>query len=187
MGLDMYLYKKTYVKNWEHTAKEQRHSFSVKIGGKVRKDIKPERISYITEEVAYWRKFNALHGWFVEQCGGGVDECQDIYVEEEKMKELLDVLKKVSELINKSNPVVKVEKDWNGKDYEYKTFDCEDEVRELFSPTQGFFFGSDNIDEYYKQEVENTIEVIENLLKECEDTDAVKGLYSGDFYYRASW
>ena len=28
------------------------------------------------EEVAYWRKFNALHNWFVQNCQDGVDECQ---------------------------------------------------------------------------------------------------------------
>jgi hypothetical protein len=187
MGLDMYLYKKTYVKNWEHTAKELKHSFSVKIGGKVRKDIKPERIAYITEEVAYWRKFNALHGWFVEQCASGIDECQEIYIGREKMEELLKVLKQVSELLNNSKLVVKVLKNWNEQDYEVKTFDCEDEVKDIFSPTQGFFFGSDCIDEYFKSDVEDTIETIDGLLKETENEDAVKGLYSGDFYYRASW
>ena len=68
----MYLYKKTYVQNWEHTSPEKKHTISIKKGGKVRKDIKPERICYITEQIAYWRKFNALHGWFIENCGGGL-------------------------------------------------------------------------------------------------------------------
>ena len=78
MGLDMYLYKKSYVQNWEHTPTENKHTISIKKGGKVRKDIKPERICYITEQIAYWRKFNALHGWFVNECASGVDECQDM-------------------------------------------------------------------------------------------------------------
>ena len=58
----MYLYKKTYVQNWEHTSPEKRHTFEIKMGGEIRKDIKPERICYIVEQIAYWRKFNALHG-----------------------------------------------------------------------------------------------------------------------------
>lgn len=186
MGLDMYLQKKTYVKNWSHQKPEEQHKITVKIGGKLRKDIKPERISYITEEVAYWRKFNALHGWFVENCAGGVDECQEIYVGEEGLEKVLGVLKQVNELLNKSKPVVKVLQDWNGKDYEVTTYDCEDEVKDIFSPTQGFFFGSDEIDGYYKKEVENTIEVIENLLEE-DKMSKEHGLYSGEFYYRASW
>jgi len=36
MGLDMYLYKKSYVKNWNHTPDEQKHSITVRIGGKIR-------------------------------------------------------------------------------------------------------------------------------------------------------
>jgi hypothetical protein len=187
MGLDMYLYKKTYVKNWNHTPDEQKHSISVMIGDEVRKDIKPERISYITEEVAYWRKFNALHGWFVNECGNGEDKCQEIYVDREKMGELLSVLKQVSELLNNSKTVVKVLQDWNGKDFEVTTFECENEVKELFCPTEGFFFGSTEVDKYFKQDVEETIETIDGLLKELEDEDAVKGFYAGDFYYQASW
>ncbi len=186
MGLDMYLQKKTYVKNWSHQKPEEEHEITVKINGELRKDIKPERISYITEEVAYWRKFNALHGWFVENCAGGKDECQEIYVGEEGLEKVLVVLKQVSELLQKSKPVVKVLQDWNGKDFEVTTYDCEDEVKDLFSPTSGFFFGSDEIDGYYKKEVEDTIEVIENLLKENE-VSKEHGLYSGEFYYRASW
>ena len=61
MGLDMYLYKKSYVKNWQHMKPESLHKITIKKGGKVRKDIKTDRITYIIEEVAYWRKANAIH------------------------------------------------------------------------------------------------------------------------------
>jgi hypothetical protein len=160
MGLDMYLYKKTYVQNWEHNPPEQHHQIEIKRGGVIREDIKPNRICYITEQVAYWRKFNALHGWFIENCGGGVDECQDISVDEEKLTELLGTLKEVSSNFSKAD--------------------------ELLPPTQGFFFGSDEVDEYYKEEVNSTIGIIEELLKEHELSKQY-GLYSGDFEYRASW
>jgi hypothetical protein len=160
MGLDMYLYKKTYVQNWEHNPPEQHHQIEIKRGGVLRTDIKPNRICYITEQVAYWRKFNALHGWFINNCGGGVDECQDISVDEEKLKELLETLKEVSSNFTKAD--------------------------ELLPPTQGFFFGSDEVDEYYKEEVNSTIKIIEDLLEENEQSKEY-GLYSGDFEYRASW
>jgi len=160
MGLDMYLYKKTYVQNWEHNPPEQHHQIEIKRGGVIRKDIKPNRICYITEQVAYWRKFNALHGWFVNECGAGVDECQDINVDEDKMKELLETLKEVSSNFDKAE--------------------------ELLPPTQGFFFGGDEVDEYYKEEVISTIKIIEDLLEEQEQSKEY-GLYSGDFEYRASW
>ena len=156
----MYLYKKTYVQNWEHNPPEQHHQIEIKRGGVLREDIKPNRICYITEQVAYWRKFNALHGWFINNCGGGVDECQDISVDEEKLKELLETLKEVSSNFTKAE--------------------------ELLPPTQGFFFGSDEVDEYYKEEVNSTIKIIEDLLEENEQSKEY-GLYSGEFEYRASW
>lgn len=156
----MYLYKKTYVQNWEHNPIEQHHQIEIKRGGVLREDIKPNRICYITEQVAYWRKFNALHGWFIENCAAGVDECQDISVDEEKLKELLDTLKEVSSNFSKAE--------------------------ELLPPTQGFFFGSDEVDEYYKEEVNSTIKIIEDLLEENEQSKQY-GLYSGDFEYKSSW
>jgi hypothetical protein len=59
-------------------------------------------------------------------------------------------------------------------------------AKELLPPTQGFFFGSDEVDEYYKEDVNSTIKIIEELLKEHEQSKEY-GLYSGDFEYRASW
>jgi len=156
----MYLYKRTYVQNWEHNPPEQQHQIEVKKNGVVRTDIKPNRICYITEQVAYWRKFNALHGWFVNECAGGVDECQNINVEEDKMKELLETLKKVSDNFTMA--------------------------KELLPPVHGFFFGGDEVDEYYKEDVNSTIKIIEDLLEEHEQSKE-HGLYSGDFEYRASW
>ncbi len=186
MGLDMYLSKKTYVKNWEHNGPENQHQITVSKGGKPRTDIKPERISYITEEVAYWRKFNALHGWFVNECADGVDECQNIYVSVDKLKELLNTLKEVELAISKSKKVVKVLKDWNDSEYEVEVYDCEDAVKELLPPTQGFFFGGYEIDEWYKENVEETVKTIENILKEDEESEE-HGLWSGEYFYRASW
>jgi hypothetical protein len=190
MGLDMYLYKKTYVKNWEHNGPEKQHSFEVKVGGVIRPDIKPERISYITEEVGYWRKFNALHGWFVQNCGDGEDKCQEMYVELEKMKELLETLQKVQELLNGSELVTKVVSGWDGKDYEVQRYDNTDEVEKIFSPTEGFFFGSNEIDIYFKEYVDSSVVLIKELLEEEKMTmekAVVTGMYSGDFYYQASW
>ena len=127
MGLDMYLYKKTYVQNWEHNPPEQHHQIEIKRGGVLRKDIKPNRICYITEQVAYWRKFNALHGWFVENCGGGVDECQQIHVGEDNMKELLETLKKVKSLTSKLVVLIIDEKNLS-----------EDDIKEVIEPCREY-------------------------------------------------
>ena len=182
----MYLYKKTYVKNWDFQRPEEQHQITVSKNGKPRTDIKPERISYITEEVAYWRKFNALHGWFVDNCADGEDNCQEMYVDDEKIKEILGILKEVKEKLDNSKKVKKVVTDFAGREEEIEVYENEDEIMELLSPQAGFFFGGTEIDEWYKEDVNNSIEVFENLLKEQEESSE-HGLSSGDFYYRASW
>ena len=34
----------------------------------------------LSYNIAYWRKANAIHGWFVAECADGVDESQQIPV-----------------------------------------------------------------------------------------------------------
>ena len=160
MGLDMYMSKKTYVKQWSHNKPEEQFQVDVKKGGEPFNKIEPERVSYVVEEVAYWRKFNALHNWFVNKCADGVDECQPIYVSEERMKELLETLHKVKEVYDSNPP------------------DKEEQLDDIFPTSSGFFFGGTEYDEYYIQEVNETIELIENLLEE-EGGD--------DYEYQASW
>jgi hypothetical protein len=157
MGLDQWLYKKTYVQNWEHQTPEQRHTINVKLGDNVREDIKPERIAYIVEQLGYWRKFNALHHWFVENCGNGVDECQKIDVSHHDLRVLLETLKEVSKAV---------------KDNDQKT------IKMLLPPVDGIFFGNIEIDEYYEKKVNETIVIIEEAINEGEHEE---------FYYQASW
>ena len=80
MGLDMYLYKKHYVKNWDWMADHEKHTISVKKGKKKLDHIKPDRICYVMEQVMEWRKFNALHKWFVDNVQEGVDDCKECFV-----------------------------------------------------------------------------------------------------------
>lgn len=189
MGLDMYLYKRTYVQNWNHTPAEQKHNITVKVGGKVRKDIQRKRIVYIIEQVAYWRKFNALHNWFVEKCGDGEDNCQEISVSSTKLKELITDLKNVKISLDASpKKTIKVLSGWgsNGDKYsDINVFEDTGIAEELLPTRSGFFFGGTEYDEYYYQGVVETIKTLEALLAESDNLP--KGLYSGDFYYRASW
>ena len=181
MGLDMYMSKKTYVKQWSHNAPEDQFTVTVKKGTKKFTGIKPERISYIVEEVAYWRKFNALHNWFVNNVQDGVDECQESYIPDEKLKELIETLKSVKEILEKA-PTKKtmIQVGWKNGEKEMEeidTFDIDEEVLENLLPTtSGFFFGGVEYDEYYKESVEGTLETLEKLIAE-----------GGDFYYQASW
>jgi hypothetical protein len=181
MGLDMYLKKKTYVKNWSHMEPEQLHKVTVKKGGKVVKEIQPDRISSIEEQVAYWRKDNHIHAWFVNNVQDGEDDCGEYYVDREKLKELVDTCGKVrATLKNSPTKKVQVKVGWQGGKELYEDIDVytDTELAEELLPTQaGFFFGGTEYDEWYLKGLEDTIKQITPLLEEKE----------GDFYYQSSW
>lgn len=187
MGLDMYFYKKSYVKNWEHTPAEQRHNVSVSLNDNVRTDIKPERVSTITEEVAYWRKFNALHNWFVRNCADGIDECQNIDITLEDINNLLDVMREVKASLDASpKKTASVESGWaNGKKAyaDVEVFADTSVAHKLFPTSSGFFFGGIEYDQWYYNSLVETIKTFENLINESK----VEGAYSPEYYYRASW
>ena len=150
MGLDMYLYKKNYMRTDEFYKPEYRNEVVVKTGGEIDAKIKPERIKYIVEEVGYWRKANQIHRWFVENVQNGVDNCGDYYVSKEDIETLLDTCKKVQA--------------------DHSLADT------LLPSASGFFFGGTDYDEWYYNDIENTIKILEEAL---EDGD--------EFYYSSSW
>lgn len=137
MGLDMYLSKKTYVKQWEHIPKEEQFEVTVQRNGEVYDKIKPERISYVTEEVMYWRKSNQIHDWFVKNCQNGVDDCGEYYVGADDLKKLYQMCKEVME------------------------FNPEKHPQDILPTTDGFFFGNTEYDEWYYNDIKSTIEFLE--------------------------
>ena len=180
MGLDMYLRKHIYVQNWEHMAPEERTQVSVIRNGKPLASVNPEKVSYIVQDVMTWRKANQIHNWFVTNIQEGNDDCKEYYVDEDSLQELLNKCKEALLVINNA-PVVftKVKTGWNSNGETYDdipTYDCKDEIDEILPPTRGFFFGSTEIDEWYKQDLERTIEMLEPELAS-----------GGDFYYSSSW
>jgi hypothetical protein len=140
MGLDMYLSKRHYVRNWNHMAAAERHEITVKKGDGEATGIKPERITYIIEQVAYWRKANQIHAWFVENVQDGKDECQETYCDREKLQELLDTVNKV--LADHSL------------------------AAELLPTESGFFFGSSEYDKGYWNDLTETKTVLTEVLAE---------------------
>lgn len=131
MGLDMYLHAVHYVQNWDHYPDEQKWEITVTRGGKPVDEIDTSKIKYIQEEVVYWRKANAIHRWFVDNCQGGVDDCREAYVSREQLEELLDTVKRVLD----GNHQI-------GED--------------LLAPQEGFFFGSTEKDEWYWDDLRRT-------------------------------
>lgn len=182
MGLDMYLNKKHYVQNWSFQAPEEQHEVIVKKGGKVVAHINPARVNYIEEQVMYWRKFNALHNWFVENVQGGEDNCQVSYVSTSQLEELLKTLKQVEASLEVSPKVaLQVECGWKGGEKMYEeiqVFQNTAVAERLFPTASGFFFGGTEYDEYYLQQVKETIVMLEAEL-------AVD--YGEEYLYHASW
>lgn len=194
MGLDMYLTRKHYVGN-KHRKPEQRLKlrFPKSEDGvflPIKKDaIKTENISYIEEEVMYWRKANHIHKWFVDNCQDGIDECQYTYVPRAKLEQLLDLCERViqgSKLVKgKTVESIGFEKDAttgqlrevpnlvDGQVIEDPTL-----AKELLPTQEGFFFGATDYDDWYYEDTKRTAEVLREALKD-ESAD--------HFIYHASW
>ena len=101
---------------------------------------------------AYWRKANQIHSWFVKNVQNGNDDCDSYYVSQDKLIELLALCKHSLE-----------NKDPN-----------------LLPPQEGFFFGSTDIDQWYWNDLTNTINQLERIL-------ALPEIDRLSFSYCSSW
>lgn len=175
MGLDMFLEARKYVNriDWKKVPQgglPDGASFNDYASSdfEVIKELFPPELikhndagSSVGINVAYWRKANAIHGWFVNNVQGGEDDCKSYGVEREQLVDLLDVVTKV------------LESDKNT-------------AKELLPVVGGFFFGNydeeDGYDEWYYESLKHTKDVLENIL-----TVIPEGTYEYDFYYQSSW
>ena len=130
MGLDMYLNAKRYL--W-HSEDE----LADKVG-ELFPELGDSRVKEVTAEIMYWRKSNAIHKWFVDNVQEGVDECQESWLDREKLEALLAVINEV--LTNRKKAM------------------------ELLPPQQGFFFGSKDVDEWYWDDLTRTKAGLEDIL-----------------------
>ena len=140
MGLDMYLTRKTYVKQWSHQAPEEQFEITITKGGKPYDGIDLSKVTNIEEEFGYWRKANQIHRWFVENVQGGVDDCGEYSVSKSELETLRNICKEVSNDHSKAD--------------------------ELLPAASGFFFGSTEYNEWYFDGVEGTIEMLDKIISE---------------------
>ena len=183
MGLDMYLSRKTYVKHWDYK-EEDNYVITVTRQGEPVTNISTSKISFLEEEVGYWRKANHIHKWFVDHVQEGKDDCRETYVSLPQLKELYDTCLKAIEI--KLQPVgvhpekVLVKTDTGLLQQEEQVLNYNKEILEDILPTsQGFFFGGTQYDEYYMDDVQDTIDILKPIV---ENTNP-----QADYYYRASW
>ena len=140
MGLDMYLTAERYMSKYfdeADSAKITSINEIFDIQGEEDGDYGAQSVIF---KVAYWRKANAIHQWFVDNVQDGVDECQKAFVSREQLQTLLDLCKEIVESPKKGSKVL---------------------------PTaNGFFFGSTEYDDYYIQDLQYTVERLEKILKD---------------------
>lgn len=146
MGLDMYLYaKKTVSSHYDTPENQEIYKNLVSLMGTEELAVGGKQLGFadVLVQISYWRKANAIHKYFVNECANGKDECQQIYVSREQLQELL----------NRCNVVLK-EKNV-------------DDVKHCLPAQSGFFFGSTDYDEWYFDYVERTKNIIENILNKA--------------------
>jgi len=150
MGLDMYLEKRNYVKQWKHNGDEN-VDVSVTRNGEPIQSIDPKKVTYVIEEVGYWRKANHIHKWFVDNVQEGEDDCGEYWVSKDSLSKLLDICKAVIEDNSKA--------------------------QELLPTSSGFFFGGTEYDEYYFSDVSKTIRIIESVLSTINQDNINSSIY----------
>ena len=157
MGLDMFLYRQQYVSGYKFSDESDTRAYDLilEVTGLERCDQAPH--ATVSVCVAYWRKANAIHKWFCD-LDGGRDECQKILVSVEQLGTLRALVHTVL-----LHPAL---------------------ASNILPPQSGFFFGSNEIDEWYMDDMKHTITQIDNALKDI-PIDASDWNYS--FIYQASW
>jgi hypothetical protein len=171
---------------------DELHQVTVKRNNKKHPWIDPKKVSSIIEEVGYWRKANCIHDWFVKNVQDGEDNCHTFDVEVSQLQELYDACILVRDNTKLVDGEVKNGYTVELADDKYvekpimkpgKTVADKSVAEDLLPTTAGFFFGSTDYDEYYLQDILDTIAMLEPLLK----LEVPKGFYSPDYTYRASW
>lgn len=163
MGLDMYLTKHIFI-GAEYAHRQVKGTIDITAKGKCI-PIDFDKVSYIIENVGYWRKANQIHRWFVENVQDGEDECSEHYVSGEKLLELKALCEKI---LAEQDPKKRVK------------------LAKKHLPTQeGFFFGSQQYDEYYFSDLEETVKIINALKLDSESDKDIE--CSASYYYQSSW
>lgn len=158
----------------------------------------------IFEEVAYWRKVNAVHAWLVNTVQEGVDECQmSRPIAREELVELRDraalVVASRPESLPPVNRIQQRMAERAGVTLAAlvqdprSPFEARQEagialahlqphqVAELLLPPQGgFFFGDTTMDGYYYDAMADTVTQLDTVLAETDFATQV-------VFYQASW
>lgn len=132
------------------------------------KKLKTDKLDYHnTTKVAYWRKANQIRQWIVTNCGYDSNSNVEYFlITKEQLKKLYTDCKNI------------IEKYENGS--EKITTELVDYCKEVMPTKSGFFFGDTAIDEWYFEDIKNTLRQVADILI---NTDFDKE----DIYYYEWW
>lgn len=157
MGLDMFLMGKKYVSGIDWSKERTDNAFAKSpVYENIIKAAELEEIAtddaglYVEVSVGYWRKANQIHGWFVDNVQGGQDDCREYPVERTDLDKLRTLCK--AAIANQDHGDL--------------------------PPVSGFFFGSNEVGDWYWEDLKQTIEIIDRVLSYPDDIR---------FYYQSSW
>jgi len=150
----MYLERRTLVKKYSFDKPEEQYNIAVTKGNQPT-HIDPNKVSMVIEEIMYWRKVNAIHNWFVQNVQDGEDDCGEYYISLTNIQSLLDIINTVLKDLTLAP--------------------------KLLPTTSGFFFGGEEYDEYYFDQLKETQKVLTKLLEQ-------KDVFTkSSLYYTSSW
>lgn len=152
MGLDMYLDATVHLSKFDQDKESLAKRESIRESFPEIKSTGNLDYVKVTFEAGYWRKANAIHKWFVENVQYGEDECNPYPAYREQLESLLNICKQIKE--------------------DHSLAD------ELLPTGDGFFFGSTEYDDWYFEDINSTIDIIEYAL-------SLPDKYR--FIYHSSW
>lgn len=155
MGLDMHLTAEKFISGYDFS-KDGNFVKILNVLNLQESDV--EKHLTINVAVGYWRKANAIHNWFVKNVQSGNDDCASYFVSRENLINLKNDCETALKILDSG--------DKNG-------------ASKVITPTSGFFFGSTEVDSWYRRDLENTIAIVNKCFSTKFD--------SFDFNYRSSW
>lgn len=201
MGLDMYLYaEQSYRVKWSSKDKDEKGDELLKFLNFENKYTFDGGMARVKIPVAYWRKANAIHRYFIQIRRKELEEQLLHYnwfsvfsqEEAEQYKEVIDKI--LNRLEDDCNEFYVAREDLENlldicskitqpseKDDELIKYWTLEKVNELLPTQSGFFFGSTEYDEWYFSDLRKTQQMLEKILSDYSEDSWV------DFYYRASW
>jgi len=161
MGLDMYLSGSRYISSYNPMPEETVLVEAVREGLNLPECETP--LASVETTIIQWRKANAIHKWFVDNCQEGEDKnCERTSIELPALELLHGTL---AQLLDHD----------------------ESKATLLLPPCAGFFFGGTELDECYWNEVDRTHAVLGEWIDFIKKDLLRKNSWGWDLYYQSSW